>query len=173
MQKIIKSIIVFLFIFVLLVFYNSLNRETNYSTDYLVGNKLAKINLKSFNNNKIYTSEDFKKSRYTLINFWASWCAPCRIEHPYLMQLAKEKNLKILGVNFKDKRINASKFLNELGNPYYYMAKDTTGKQSVNFGIYGIPESILINNETIVLKKFVGPLNEQNLNDIKEIINSL
>ena len=173
MQKIIKSIIVFLFIFVLLVFYNSLNRETNYSTDYLVGNKLVKINLKSFDDNKIYTSEDFKKNRYTLINFWASWCAPCRVEHPYLMQLSKETNLKILGVNFKDKKINASKFLNELGNPYYYMAKDTTGKQSVNFGIYGIPESILINNETIVLKKFVGPLNEQNLNDIKEIINSL
>ena len=173
MQKIIKSLIVLLLIFTLLVFYNSLNRETNYSTEYLIGNKLTKINLKSFHDNKIYTSEDFKKSRYTLINFWASWCAPCRIEHPYLMQLAKEKNLKILGVNFKDKRINASKFLNELGNPYYYMAKDTTGKQSVNFGIYGIPESILINNETIVLKKFVGPLNEENLNDIKEIINSL
>ena len=173
MQKIIKSIIVLLFIFVLLVFYNSLYRETNYSTDYLVGNKLAKINLKSFDDNKIYTSEDFKKNRYTLINFWASWCAPCRVEHPYLMQLSKEKNLRILGVNFKDKKINASKFLNELGNPYYYMAKDTKGKQSVNFGIYGIPESILINNETIVLKKFIGPLNEQNLNDIKEIINSL
>ena len=173
MQKIIKSLIVFLFIFLLLVFYNSLNRETNYSTDYLVGNKLANIKLKSFDDNKIYTGEDFKKSRYTLINFWASWCAPCRIEHPYLMQLSKEKNLKILGVNFKDKKINASKFLNELGNPYYYMAKDTTGKQSVNFGIYGIPESILIDNETIVLKKFVGPLNEQNFNDIKEIINSL
>ena len=173
MQKIIKSIIVFLFIFVLLVFYNSLNRETNYSTDYLVGNKLANINLKSFDDNKVYTSEDLKKSRYTLINFWASWCAPCRVEHPYLMQLSKEKNLKILGVNFKDKKINASRFLNELGNPYYYMAKDNSGKQSVNFGIYGIPESILINNESIVLKKFVGPLNDQNLNDIKEIINSL
>ena len=173
MQKIIKSTIVFLFIFILLVFYNSLNRETNYSTDYLVGNKLTNINLKSFDDNKIYTSEDIQKSRYTLINFWASWCAPCRIEHPYLMQLSKEKNLKILGVNFKDKKINASKFLNELGNPYYYIAKDNSGKQSVNFGIYGIPESILINNETIVLKKFIGPLNEQNLNDIKEIINSL
>ena len=173
MQKIIRSLIVLLFIFVFLVFYNSLNRETNYSTDYLVGNKLAKINLESFNDNKIYTNEDLKKNDFTLINFWASWCAPCRVEHPYLMQLSKEKNLKILGVNFKDKKINASKFLNELGNPYYYMAKDTSGKQSVNFGIYGIPESILINNETIVLKKFVGPLNDQNLNDIKEIINSL
>ena len=173
MQKVIRSIIVLLFIFVLLVFYNSLNRETNYSTDYLVGNKLTKINLKSFDDNKIYTSEDLKNNDYTLINFWASWCAPCRVEHPYLMQLSKEKKLKILGVNFKDKKINALKFLNNLGNPYNLLAKDTTGKQSVNFGIYGIPESILINNETIVLKKFIGPLNEQDLNDIKEIINSL
>ena len=173
MQKVIRSIIVLLFIFVLLVFYNSLNRETNYSTDYLVGNKLTKINLKSFDDNKIYTSEDLKNNDYTLINFWASWCAPCRVEHPYLMQLSKEKKLKILGVNFKDKKINALKFLNNLGNPYSLLAKDTTGKQSVNFGIYGIPESILINNETIVLKKFIGPLNEQDFNDIKKLINSL
>ena len=173
MQKVIRSIIVLLFIFVLLVFYNSLNRETNYSTDYLVGNKLTKINLKSFDDNKIYTSEDLKNNDYTLINFWASWCAPCRVEHPYLMQLSKEKKLKILGVNFKDKKINALKFLNNLGNPYNLLAKDTTGKQSVNFGIYGIPESILINNETIVLKKFIGPLNEQDFNDIKKLINSL
>ena len=173
MQKVIRSIIVLLFIFVLLVFYNSLNRETNYSTDYLVGNKLTKINLKSFDDNKIYTSEDLKNNDYTLINFWASWCSPCRVEHPFLMRLSKEKKLKILGVNFKDKKINALKFLNNLGNPYNHLAKDTTGKQSVNFGIYGIPESILINNETIVLKKFVGPLNEQDFNDIKKIINSL
>ena len=173
MQKVIRSIIVLLFIFVLLVFYNSLKRETNYSTDYLVGNKLTKINLKSFDDNKIYTSEDLKNNDYTLINFWASWCAPCRAEHPYLMRLSKEKKLKILGVNFKDKKINALKFLNNLGNPYNHLAKDKTGKQSVNFGIYGIPESILINNETIVLKKFIGPLNEQDFNDIKKIINSL
>ena len=172
MQKIIKSIIVFLFIFVLLVFYNSLNRETNYRTDYLVGNKLAKINLKSFNNNKIYTSEDFKKSRYTLINFWASWCAPCRVEHPYLMTLSKYQHLKILGINFKDKKINALKFLEELGDPYHYLAKDSSGKQSVNFGIYGIPESILIDNKFNILKKIIGPLNEKDLKEIKEIIKS-
>ena len=130
-------------------------------------------NVIEVQNKEDFTNEVLNSESPVLVDFWASWCAPCRIEHPYLMQLSKEKNLKILGVNFKDKKINASKFLNELGNPYYYMAKDTTGKQSVNFGIYGIPESILIDNETIVLKKFVGPLNEQNLNDIKEIINSL
>ena len=150
-----------------------MNRETNYSTDYLVGKKLTKFNLKSFHEKNIYTNEDLKKNDYTLINFWASWCAPCRVEHPYLMQLSKEKNLKILGVNFKDKKINASKFLNELGNPYNDLAKDITGKQSVNFGIYGIPESILVNNETMILKKFIGPLNNQDINYIKDIINSL
>ena len=150
-----------------------MNRETNYITDYLVGKKLTKFNLKSFHEKNIYTNEDLKKNDYTLINFWASWCAPCRVEHPYLMQLSKEKNLKILGVNFKDKKINASKFLNELGNPYNDLAKDITGKQSVNFGIYGIPESILVNNETIILKKFIGPLNNQDINYIKDIINSL
>ena len=173
MQKIIKIIILFIFLFVISIFYISLTRDTNYNTSSLINKEMPEFKIISFDNSNFYTRNDIKKNNYTLINFWASWCAPCRVEHPYLMQLSKEKNLKILGVNFKDKKINASKFLNELGNPYYYIAKDTSGKQSVNFGIYGIPESILINNESIVLKKFVGPLNDQNLNDIKEIINSL
>ena len=173
MLRIIRISIVLLFVFILLVFYNSLNRKTNYSTDYLVGNKLVNINLKSFDDKKIFSNMDFRKNKYTLINFWASWCAPCRVEHPYLMQLSKEKNLKILGVNFKDKKINALKFLNDLGNPYHYLTKDSNGKQSVTFGIYGIPESILINGELIVIKKFIGPLNEQDLNDIIETIKSL
>ena len=170
MQKIIRYSIVLLFIFILLVFYNSLNRETNYSTDHLIGNKLANVNLKGFNDKKVYTSEDLRKNNYTLINFWASWCAPCRIEHPALIKLSKEKNMKIVGVNFKDKKEQAKKFLGELGNPYDVSTKDTYGKQSVLFGIYGIPESILVNKELIVIKKFVGPLSVNDLNYIKEII---
>ena len=80
--------------------------------------------------------------------------------------IVKGKKFKDFRVNFKDKKINALKFLNDLGNPYYYLTKDSNGKQSVTFGIYGIPESILINGELIVIKKFIGPLNEQDLNDI-------
>ena len=117
-----------------------------------------------------FTKNDLRKNNFILINFWASWCAPCRIEHPLLIRLSEENNMKIVGVNFKDKKEQANKFLGELGNPYDVSTKDTNGKQSVLFGIYGIPESILINKELIVIKKFVGPLSENDLNYIKEII---
>ena len=173
MQKTIKLITVSLLVFILGIFYLSLNRSSNYDTKFLVGNKIADIELKSLQSEKFFTNDDFKNNKYTLINFWASWCAPCRVEHPYLMMLSKNKDIKILGINFKDKKINALKFLEELGDPYDYLAKDKNGKQSVNFGIYGIPESILIDNKLMIIKKFVGPLTKQDLNNIKEIINNL
>ena len=172
MQNIIKLITVCLLVFILGIFYLSLGRSSNYDTKFLVGNKIADIELKSLQSEKFFTKDDFKNNKYTLINFWASWCAPCRVEHPYLMMLSKYQHVKILGINFKDKKINALKFLEELGDPYHYIAKDSFGKQSVNFGIYGIPESILIDNKFNILKKIIGPLNERDLEEIKEIIKS-
>ena len=172
MQNIIKLITVSLLVFILGTFYLSLNRSSNYDTKFLVGNKIADIELKSLQSEKFFTNEDFKNNKYTLINFWASWCAPCRVEHPNLMILSKYQHIKILGINFKDKKINALKFLEELGDPYHYLAKDSSGKQSVNFGIYGIPESILIDNKFNILKKIIDPLNERDLEEIKEIIKS-
>ena len=173
MRNIIKLITVLLIIFVLSIFYISLNRNTNYDTEYLVGNKLAEIKLKDFDKDTFYTENDFKNSKYTLINFWASWCGPCQVEHPILMKLSKEKNLRIFGVNFKDSKNNATKFLDNLGNPYYQITGDQDGKQSIRLGIYGIPESILVNSELIILKKYIGPLNLDDLNEIKKLMKSL
>ena len=171
MQRIIKISIAIIFFFIISVLFVGLNRDINYNTNSLIGEKISDINLQYYDDDKFYKLNDFKNNKYTLINFWASWCAPCRDEHPLLIKLSKEKNLKLLGVNFKDKKKQADTFLSDLGNPYDFLTKDEQGKSSVNFGIYGIPESILIDKNLTILKKFVGPLSLEDFNSIVEIIN--
>jgi len=170
MQKIIKIIILFIFLFVIGIFYTSLTRDTNYNTSNLINKDTPEFKIISFGESNFYTRDDIKKNNYTLINFWASWCSPCRTEHPILMKLSQTKNLVVLGINFKDKEFQAKSFLNELGDPYDLLAKDKNGKQSVRFGVYGIPESILINKDLTIIKKFVGPLSINDYNNIIKII---
>ena len=169
-KKIIKLSILLLIIFIIGVFFIGLNKDSIYDTKGLVGQRITEIRLDHFSKNKTITEEDLNKNNFTLINFWASWCAPCRDEHSTLLKLNKEKNLKLLGVNIKDKKNNALKFLNELGNPYDYLARDELGKHSVNFGIYGVPESILINKDLVIIKKFIGPISKNDYQYIKNIV---
>ncbi len=172
MQRTIKLIIILISLFIISIFFLSLGKDQIYNTEkILIGKKLDQLSLKSFDGDNSFNTNDFKKNNFTLINFWASWCAPCRIEHPILMNLQKTKKLKLVGINFKDKKNNAKNFLQDLGNPYHKIAKDENGKKSVIFGIYGIPESILINEELIVIHKFVGPLSIEDYDKILEIIN--
>ena len=86
------------------------------------------------------------------------------------MKLSKIKNLKIVGINFRDNSTNAKEFLKEMGNPFFILTKDPKGKKSVNFGVYGIPETILVNQDLVILKKYKGPLNIKDVNEIKKII---
>ena len=169
-KKIIKLSIILLIIFIIGVFFIGLNKNSIYDTKNLVGQKITKIKLEHFSDNRIITEEDLRKNNFTLINFWASWCGPCRVEHPILVELNKEKNLKLLGVNVKDKKNNALEFLKDLGDPYDDLAKDELGKHSINFGIYGIPESILINKDLVIIKKFVGPISKNDYNYIKDTV---
>ena len=171
MRNTVKIIIFVIFFFVISVFYISLTRDTNYNTSSLINKEVPQFKIAYFDKNGFYTKQDLIKNNYTLINFWASWCGPCRVEHPVLMKLSAENNLDILGVNFKDKKELARKFLKDLGNPYNFLLQDVEGKKSVIFGIYGIPESLLINNDNIIIKKYVGPLSFDNYKEIKEIIN--
>ncbi len=79
--------------------------------------------------------------------------------------------MKILGINFKDEKFKANKFLKDLGNPFYIIASDTKGKTSISFGVYGIPETILINKDLIILKKYIGPINEKDVKKILKLVN--
>ena len=169
-KKIIKLSIILLIIFIIGVFFIGLNKNSIYDTKNLVGQKITKIKLEHFSDSRIITEEDLRKNNFTLINFWASWCGPCRAEHPILLKLNEEKNLELLGVNFKDKKNNALEFLKDLGDPYDDLARDELGKHSINFGIYGIPESILINKDLVIIKKFIGPISKNDYNYIKNIV---
>ena len=169
-KNIIKLSIILLIIFIIGVFFIGLNKNSIYDTKDLVGQKITKIQLDHLTDKRIITDDDLKKNDFTLINFWASWCAPCRDEHPILLKLSNEENLKLLGVNFKDKKNNAIEFLNKLGVPYDDLTKDEFGKHSINFGIYGIPESILIDKDLIIIKKFIGPISKNDYDYIKNIV---
>ena len=168
-----SKIIIFSFvIFSLFVFWKGLKINNNYDTKNLIGNKISNFQLAEINIDDQYISEeDLKKNKFTLINFFASWCAPCRTEHKYLLSLtSKNKDIKIVGINFKDKKKNAINFLEELGNPYNFVGKDEDGKISILFGIYGIPESILIDSDLTIIKKIVGPIDNIQYNEILKLV---
>ena len=165
-----RALVFLIAIFILSVFLFSLNKTKVYDTQNLVGQKISTFELKSLNSEATINEKLLKKNQYTLINFWASWCAPCRAEHKYLMKIkVNSKNLKILGINFKDKEKDAKKFIEEFKNPYYFLAKDYDGRTSINFGIYGIPESILIDKNLKIIKKFIGPINSEDFNSILKL----
>ena len=165
-----RACIFLLAIFVLSIFLFSLNKNNVYDTKNLIGQKINSFDLKSLDNEEKINEILLKKNKFTLINFWASWCFPCRAEHKYLIKIKKNsKNLKILGINFKDKKKEAKKFIAEFGNPYYFTAQDSDGRTSINFGIYGIPESILINKDLKIIKKFIGPINNEDYKTILKL----
>ena len=170
MKKINLILISIFFIFIFFVFYLSLNNEQIYDTEDLVGKKITEVELNLFEGNGTFNTKEISNYEFTLINFWASWCAPCRKEHKNLIRLSKNKNLKIIGVNFKDNEDNARQFLKEMGNPFDILTKDFKGKKAVNFGVYGIPETILVNRKLIILKKYIGPLSSKDVNEIKKLI---
>ncbi len=106
-------------------------------------------------------SKELIANKVVLVNVWASWCVPCRNEHPVLTRLAEiRKNLLMVGINYKDKNPNALRFLGGLGNPYAAVSIDPNGSASIDWGVYGIPETFILNKSGTIVYKHVGPINE-------------
>ena len=103
------------------------------------------------------------KGQVTVVNVFASWCIPCRAEHPMLEALKAETGVKLVGINQKDATENAMAFLTELGNPYDAIGVDADGRASIDWGVYGVPETFVVNAEGIVTYKHIGPIRAQSL----------
>ena len=97
-----------------------------------------------------------------VVNIWASWCGPCRLEHPILMRLAGNERFQVVGVNYKDVPENAARFLGALGDPFDRIGADRQGATAIDWGVYGVPETFIV-KDGIIVHKFIGPLSEETL----------
>ena len=99
----------------------------------------------------------------TLVNVWASWCVPCHDEVPFLEQLSKDKRIQLVGINYKDVPDNARRFLNRYGNPFVATGRDEAGRASIDWGVYGVPETFLVGRDGRIAYKLIGPITADNL----------
>ena len=160
--------LIFLVIFIIL--YKGLQDTNIYTPEVKINNEIPSFSAELFYSNKIVnSSEIFDSNKYYLLNIWSSWCVPCRQEHSILIDLAKNKNVKVVGINYKDNKKNAENFLEELGNPYEKIIFDKDGIRAIEWGAYGVPESFLIYNGKII-KKYIGPLKNKSIKEIKLLI---
>jgi cytochrome c biogenesis protein CcmG/thiol:disulfide interchange protein DsbE len=99
----------------------------------------------------------------TLLNVWASWCVPCHDEAPFLERLSNDKRIQLVGINYKDSSDNARRFLNRYGNPFVAVGRDEAGRASIDWGVYGVPETFLVGRDGHIAYKLVGPITADNL----------
>jgi len=110
-------------------------------------------------------SQDMFKGKISIVNVFASWCVPCRQEHPQIVELGKDERLQMVGLNQRDNSKNALGFLSELGNPYDVVGVDRSGRASIEWGVYGVPETFIVNHEGHIIHKHVGPVSPRALQE--------
>ncbi|WP_417671332.1 DsbE family thiol:disulfide interchange protein [Roseibium sp.] len=114
--------------------------------------------------------------KVSVVNVFASWCVPCRQEHPFLEQLARLDGFQMIGINYKDKPQNARRFLGSLGNPYDRVGADEAGRAAIEWGVYGVPETFIVGPDGVIRYKFIGPLSAESfettfLPELKKVLN--
>ena len=172
-KSIFSLIILVLLIFFFFIFKFALEKEKIYSpkiTDNQIYTDFEVTDLvkeKKINFDQILLGKNFY-----LINIWSSWCEPCKDESKYLLEFKNNNSIMMIGINYKDKKKNALNFLKLYGDPFDQIFIDKQGTISINFGAYGVPETFLVNEDNKVLKKYIGPLNDEDVYEIKKITNN-
>mgnify|MGYP006110597261 CR=1 FL=1 len=175
MDKQLLKIPFILFAIILLIFFYLLIIDRNPSKipSALLNSQVPEFETDSlFKNEKFYSSEEFSKE-ITLVNFFATWCKPCRDEHAYIQKFSNEKKIKIIGINYKDNPKKAIQWLKKLGNPYSNVAVDKNGKIAIDWGVYGIPETFVVDAKGIIKFRHVGPVTKNIYKKIYKLIESL
>ncbi|GAC1633640.1 MAG: DsbE family thiol:disulfide interchange protein [Bradyrhizobium sp.] len=109
------------------------------------------------------------KGKVSIVNVWASWCVPCHDEAPLLTELARDKRLQLVGINYKDAPDNARRFLGRYGNPYGIVGVDGNGRAAIEWGVYGVPETFVVGRDGTIVYKMVGPVTPDNVNTVLKV----
>jgi len=164
MKKIINitPLIILIIICIFALVYILSDRNPQKPPSALINKNIPAFKIKSLYDNKEIIENGHLKNKFILINFFASWCAPCKLEHQLFFKIKKDfPNLFLLGVNYKDKEQDAKNYLLDENNPYSFVGVDHNGKIGLDFGVFGLPETFLIDNEGKIIFKHIGPLTEK------------
>ena len=162
-MKKILPLLVFLVVGVFL--FLSLNSDPNKLPSPLVGKKFPIIEGTDFYSNETVKLNDLMDNKLALINVWASWCVTCRKEHQVIMNIAKNTNLKLIGINYKDTKSDGEEYLKVMGNPFDEIVFDPNGEIGMELGVYATPETFLISREGLIIHKHIGEITKEIWNE--------
>ena len=158
MKKIIPLI---LFLVIAVFLFLSLNSNPSKLPSPLLGKTFPSIEGKDFYTDEPVKATELFADKMTLVNVWASWCTTCRKEHEMIMSIAKNTELQLIGINYKDTRIDGEKYLEVMGNPFDLIIFDPNGKIGMDLGVYATPETFLVNQDGLILYKHIGEINSR------------
>jgi len=147
------------------LFWRGLSGDPSEIPSALIGKEVPSFTLLALEGIGVpgFDSTGLKSGHVTVINVWASWCVPCRQEHPLLMELAKRQDIRLYGINYKDEPENAKRFIGALGLPFEAVGVDEDGRVAIDFGVYGVPETFIVDGAGKIRYKWIGPLTPEAL----------
>ncbi len=173
MQRLKLFVPLLVFVVLAIFFWRGLGLDPNRMPSALIDRPVPAFNLPTLKQAEKQVTQDLFKNQVSLLNVWATWCVSCRVEHPFLMKLA-EQGIPIIGVNYKDDTVAARKWLRDLHDPYVLNVVDEDGRLGIDLGVFGAPETYVVDTRGVIRYKHVGVVDEQVWNQsLKPIVESL